>query len=253
MNNIKNLIRKITEETILSCGNGIIAPLGIRNNEIECVDFSIIDNLIICGTVGSGKTTFVRTLMASLISTNKPEKIKFCLFNSKKTDYIEFSNVPHLIMPVISDAKKCIGMMLYVLSEAQKREQAINEKGEDVDVPEIFLVLDDYANVSKEPNVQETLCDLLKIAHRVKVHVIIVTSIALARIISTELKVLVPHRISFFLPEKVNSRVVIDQNGAETLEMPGEFISKFHGKVRKYRSIELSNSEIKQACEMGKK
>ena len=63
---------------------------------------------------------------------------------------------------------------------------------------------------------------------------IIVTSIALAKIVSTELKVNIPHRISFFLPERRNSQVVIDQDGAEKLEFPGEFIAKFYSKTKNF-------------------
>jgi S-DNA-T family DNA segregation ATPase FtsK/SpoIIIE len=165
-----------------------------------------------------------------------------------RTDYLEFSNVPNLIMPIIKDIPKCNGMLFWVLSEAQRRNALLNETATDLKLPEIFVILDDYAQVARDKEVQKTLYELLQINHRVKIHIIIVTSISLAKIISTELKVHIPHRITFFLPEKRNSKVVIDQHGAETLRVPSQFIAKFYSEAKVYDSVELSDSDIKEAC-----
>jgi S-DNA-T family DNA segregation ATPase FtsK/SpoIIIE len=227
----------------------LIAPIGIKNGQIEYTDYSQINNLLVCGTTGSGKTTFVRTLIASLISSYDRESVNFCIFDSKRVDYTEFYKIPHLVMPVLHDNKRCQGMLFWVLHEAEERLNLLSENSSDLKRPDIFVILDDYAQITQDPDVKMTLYKLLEISHRVKIHVIIVTSIALAKIISTELKVHIPHRISFFLPEKRNSQVVIDQNGAESLEMPGQFIAKFYSKVEIYNSIELLDSEIKKICE----
>ena len=72
----------------------------------------------------------------------------------------------------------------------------------------------------------------------------------MAKIISTEIKVNIPYRISFFLPERRNSQVVLDENGAEILESPGQFIAKFYSKSATYNSIELSNDDINKACQI---
>lgn len=217
----------------------LIAPIGIKDGQIEYTDYSQINNLLVCGTAGSGKTTFVSTLITSLISTNQRESINFCIFDSKRVDYAEFSNIPHLIMPINHDSNRCRGMLFWVLSEAKERLKLLNESDSDFKRPDIFVILDDYAEIAQDSDVKKTLYEILEISHRVKIHIIFVTSIALAKIISTELKVHIPHRISFFLPERRNSQVVIDQNGAESLEMPGQFIAKFYNKVEIYNSIEL--------------
>lgn len=240
----------IKDSSAISNGAGLIAPLGVKNNQIEYIDYSQINNLLVCGTTGSGKTTFVRTLIASLISANPPESVKFCLFDSKRIDYMEFSNIPHLVMPILHDSTRCQGMLYWVLDEAEKRYNLLNENISDFKCPEIFVVLDDYAQIASESEIQKILCKLLQIAHKVKIHIIIVTAIALAKIISTELKVHIPHRIAFFLPERRNSQVVIDQNGAEILESPGQFIAKFYSKSTVYNSIELSDFEINKVCEV---
>jgi S-DNA-T family DNA segregation ATPase FtsK/SpoIIIE len=242
-------IQKIIEDiSVLNNCTGFVAPIGIKNNQIEYTDYAQINNLLVCGTTGSGKTTFVKTIIASLISINRPENFKLSIFDSVRTDYLEFSNVPNLIMPIIKDIPKCNGMLLWVLSEAQRRNALLNETATDLKLPEIFVILDDYAQVAQDKEVQKTLYELLQINHRVKIHIIIVTSISLAKIISTELKVHIPHRITFFLPEKRNSKVVIDQHGAETLRVPGQFIAKFYSEAKVYDSVELSDSDIKEAC-----
>ena len=190
VNNENITIRKIFEESLaISNGEGLIAPLGIKENgDIEYIDYSKVNHLIVCGTSGSGKTTFVRTLIASLASIKTYKPVNLCIFDSKTTDYIDFSYSPFLLMPIIRNSQKCSGMLFWALGEAQKRQRLLEEN---VDTfSDIFIVLDDYAELVHEPNIQETLYKLLQIAHRVKIHIIIVTSIALAKIVSTELQAL---------------------------------------------------------------
>ena len=255
-------IQRIFEESLaINDGKGLIAPLGIKETgEIEYVDYTKINHLIVCGTSGSGKTTFVRTLLASLMATSSPEKVKFAIFDSKCVDYRDFNGMPFLLVPVVTDNRKCSGMIGWAFSEANRRQKFFADVGgidkftemvaehpdEYEEIPDIFIVLDDYAEIVQDPYTQESLYKLLQIAHRVKIHIVIVTSIALAKVISTELKVNIPHRISFFLPERRNSQVVIDQDGAETLECPGEFIAKFYSKTKTFNAIELSDSDIKK-------
>ena len=248
MNDFDVTIQKIHNDSLeLSNGVGLVAPLGIKDNgEIEYTDYSRINNMIICGTTGSGKTTFVRTLIASLCSISQPTNVKFCIFDSRKSDYMEFRAIPNLLIPIIHNSRRCCGMISWALSEAEKREALLRDTLVEINFPEIFIILDDYAELAKEPEAEATLCKLLQIAHRVNIHIILVTSIALARIISTELKVHIPHRIAFFLPERRNSQVVIDQNGAEALDMPGQFIAKFYSNANTYRSIELLDSETQK-------
>ena len=182
MNNENITIKKIYEECLaIGNGEGLIAPLGIKENgEIEYVDYSKINHLMVCGTSGSGKTTFVRTLITLLSSINTYENVMLCIFDSKSTDYIDFSYSSFLLMPIIHNKQKCSGMLYWALNEAEKRQKLLTEN---VDTfSDIFIVLDDYADMVHEPNIQETLYKLLQIAHRVKIHVIIVTSIALAKL-----------------------------------------------------------------------
>ena len=255
MHNENVTIQKIFEESSsISNGKGLIAPLGIKENgEIEYVDYSKINHLIVCGTSGSGKTTFVRTLLTSLMLVDTPKNIKFSIFDSKCVDYTVFNGMPFLMVPVVTDSRKCLGIISWACSEAKMRQRILADNGNIDEIPEIIVVLDDYAEITQHQEAQESLYELLQIAHRVKIHVIIVTSIALAKIISTELKVNIPHRISFFLPERRNSQVVIDQDGAETLEFPGEFITKFYSKANTFHSIELTDLEIENFCDFIKR
>ena len=253
MHNEDITIQKIVEESsAVSNGKGLIAPLGIKeNDEIEYADYSKINHLIVCGTSGSGKTTFVRTLLTALMATNSPDSVKFCIFDSRHVDYTDLNGMPFLLTPVVTDGRTGSGMIAWALCEAQEREKMLADDAKNVDIfPDIFIVLDDYVEITRHEAAQERLYELLQIAHRVKIHVIIVTSIALAKIVSTELKVNIPHRISFFLPERRNSQVVIDQDGAEALDFPGEFIAKFYSKAKTFRSIELSDLEIKKFCDV---
>ena len=243
--------QKLFEDvSALNNGIGLIAPLGVNNGKIEYMDFSQINSLIVCGTTGSGKTAFIKTVIASLISANPPENLKLCIFDSLKIDYSEFATIPHLLMPILNDASRCSGMLSWALDEAKKRTLLLNKTAIDSKLPDIFVILDNYAQVAQNIEIQKALHKLLQINHRVKIHIIIATSIDLAEIIPSKIKVHIPHRISFFLPERRNSQVVIDQKGAETLNIPGQFIAKFGSEVKTYNSIELLDDDIKNICNM---
>ena len=127
MSNENITIQKIYKESLaISKGEGLIAPLGIKENgEIEYVDYSKINHLIVCGTSGSGKTTFVRTLLASLMTASSPENIKFAIFDSKHIDYTDFNGMPSLLMPIIHESRKCSGAISWVLDEAKKRKNLL--------------------------------------------------------------------------------------------------------------------------------
>ena len=183
-------IQKIYDESLaISNGKGFVAPLGIKENgEIEYVDFSKINNLLVCGTTGSGKTTFVRTLLTSLMLTNTPKNFKLMIFDSRYVDYTDLNGVPFLLIPVVTDSRKCSGMIGWALGEAQARQRLLMDNTNNMDTfPDIFLVLDDFAEISQDPEAQEYLFKLLQIDRRFKIHTIIVTSTAVAKIISTEL------------------------------------------------------------------
>ena len=171
-----------------------------KTEVLKGIDFSLDKGnvLSIIGSSGSGKTTFVRTLLTSLMAISSPENIRFCIFDSKYADYTDFNGIPFLCVPIIHDSRKSLGMIYWALCEAQRRQKLLADDTDNIDdFPDLFIVLDDYAEITQHPEAQETLYNLLQIAHRVKMHIIIVTSIALAKIISTELKVNIPHRISF--------------------------------------------------------
>lgn len=243
--------QKLFEDvSALNNGIGFIAPLGVNNGTIEYADFSQINSLIVCGTTGSGKTAFIKTVIASLISTNPPENLKLCIFDSLKINYLEFATIPHLLMPILNDVSRCSGMLSWALDEAEKRTLLLDKTTIDSKFPDVFVILDDYAQVAQNIDIQKTLYKLIQINHRVKIHIFIATSIDLAEIIPTKIKAHISHRISFFLPERRNSLVVIDQNGAETLKMPGQFIAKFDSEAKTYNSLEISDDDIKNICNM---
>jgi S-DNA-T family DNA segregation ATPase FtsK/SpoIIIE len=101
-------LQRIINENLAICnGSGLVAPIGFNEKGgIEYTDYSQIPNLLVCGTTGSGKTTFVRTLIASLAAIAKPTDVRFLIFDYRGNDYIEFSNLPHLLLPIGKDATK---------------------------------------------------------------------------------------------------------------------------------------------------
>ena len=236
------------------------------------LDFNKEPYLLIAGTTGSGKSEFIDTLIMNIIMKESPANAKIILID---THYIQFSfynGIPHLLMPVVSDNKKAAGTLHWLYKEALDRiallqacekrnidsynEMIENNSAPDV-IPEykavkmchIFCVIDDYADlvygISNEV-ITDSIYSLSKIGNIVGIHLIISTQRPVANIINTAIKILFPSRISFKVATSLESRLIIDSNGAEKLTTHGDFIynSQSSTKLITGQTAVVSEDEI---------
>ena len=221
----------------------LMCPLGlIDENKLLSVDMSKIPHMLIGGTTGSGKTNFIQSIIISLFLQYGPDKCKFIIFDSKMVDYMSFCRMPHLIMPVINDASKGDGAILWAKVEALERIKAKKENREGTNNAHIFVILDDYSNIYNVDYVTDDLFELLKLGREANIHCILSTGLPLAKIIPTELKVLFPCRIAFTTVSKLTSRIIIDENGAELLTSPGEMLYRNFGPIIKCRCAHVTDA-----------
>lgn len=224
----------------------IYIPFGITDdNRLVIREIKEITHMLIAGTTGSGKTLFMQTLLMTLVCQYNPDMLKFILFDSKQVDYLSFDGMPNLLIPILKESRKCIGALHWMNAEAHERIKKI-KNGEMIDdLPHIFCVIDDLAEISYNKIYIEQLYEVLRLGRLTKIHCIISTSIPTVKIIPSELKALIHCRIAFSTATKSDSRVIIDENGAETLRAPGEIIFKNYNEMIRCDGIYLSEEEQK--------
>ena len=213
--------------------------LGFKEDRTELsVDLCDIPHMLICGTTGSGKTSFVRSVFSSLAQRCSPSRIRFIMIDSKVIDYADFNGIPQMLIPVITDSKKAIAAVNWLQVEMEhrlKRLSAMNTNSylkynqiiepDETGMPDIFCVIDDCSILFTEPSFQEILPMLLQNGRIVGIHLwLITTSIMPLRGAIRQHLLSLQNRIVFHLSMVSESKSLVGRSGAEKLPVPGTFL-----------------------------
>jgi S-DNA-T family DNA segregation ATPase FtsK/SpoIIIE len=218
-------------------------------------------HLLVAGTTGSGKSVGINALINSILLKAKPDDVKFIMIDPKQVELKIYEGLPHLLTPVVTDVKKAANALAWALREMQERYKTfaavqvrsieqynrfiktLTPNGHDEDIgltkplPYIVIVIDELydlmAVVSKE--VETAIGRLSSMARAVGIHLVIATQRPSRDVITGVIKSNLPARISFQVREKIESRLILDQNGAETLEGKGDMLFLPPGSSRVIR------------------
>ncbi|MBU0548555.1 MAG: DNA translocase FtsK [Candidatus Omnitrophica bacterium] len=204
-------------------------------------DLDDMPHLLIAGTTGSGKTVCVNTCILSLLFRGSPNELKFLMIDPKMVELMPFNGLPHLLCPVVTDAKKAAVALNWVVGQMEERYQllakagvrnieAYNEKQEKI--PYIIVIVDEFAdlmNVARD-QIENAITRLAQLSRAVGIHLILATQRPSVDVITGVIKANLPARISFKVASKVDSRTVLDMNGAETLLGKGDMLFLQPGK-----------------------
>lgn len=231
-----------------------IIPIGVEDSgNIVYQDISQISHILVSGTTGSGKTSFIQSVISSIMFTAPTNMAKLLIYDSKGIDYMVFKEAPELLIPIINDHKKVLGALNWLVGESNKRiDTQTKNLDEFNDMPHIFVILDDYSQIITDES-RSYLESLLKVGRISKIHCILSTSTPVSNIVSTEIKANVPCRIAFHTTQKSVSRMIIDENGAELLQIPGEMIFKGQNISLKCKSLFIEDREVKLIIDGTKK
>ena len=201
------------------------------NGEEVIRDLVRLPHLLIGGLTGFGKSVFLNSLICSLVQNNSPEHIRFVLMDPKGVEFGAYAKLPHLYSPVIFRPEQCMTMLRYVEAEVERRLAMFGEKGvQDVSAFKKYLVVvvDEISDYIIELD-DEFVSTLSRIAARggsVGVHLVLSTSRLDAKNVTDELKANIPSRLAFKVCQKVDSRTLLDEYGAEELLMRGDALFK---------------------------
>ena len=232
-------------------------------------DLASMPHLLIAGTTGSGKSVCINTIILSLLYRHTPEKCKFILIDPKMLELSTYEGVPHLLCPVITEAKKAASVLGWVVKEMESRYRLMTKEGvRNIDgyntkhklpMPYIVVVVDEMSDLmlvaGKE--IENYIQKLSQMARAAGIHIIMATQRPSVDVITGTIKANFPTRISFQVTSKIDSRTILGEQGAEQLLGKGDMlymssanrVVRIHAPFVSENEIEKINNSLRAQAE----
>ena len=230
---------------------------------ICCADLAKMPHLLIAGTTGSGKSVCLNGMIASILYNATPEQVKLLMIDPKQVEFTVYNGIPHLLVPVITDARKAAGSLAWAVGEMENRYKAFTQFGvrdissfnkyaethPEVDfMPQIVLFIDELNDLMmvSPKEVEDSICRLAQKARAAGMHLVVATQRPSVDVITGIIKANIPSRISLSVSSQVDSRTILDSIGAEKLLGNGDMLFAPVGVTKPVRiqGAYLSDEEI---------
>lgn len=237
-------------------------------------DIGKMPHLLIAGATGSGKSVCINTLIMSIIYKSSPEDVKLIMIDPKVVELSVYNGIPHLLIPVVTDPKKASGALNWAVAEMTERYQKFakynvrdlkgyNEKIKSIEdiedenkpkkLPQIIIIVDELADLMMVApgEVEDAICRLAQLARAAGIHLVIATQRPSVNVITGLIKANIPSRIAFSVSSGVDSRTIIDMNGAEKLLGKGDMLFYPQGvqKPQRVQGAFVSDQEVSRVVE----
>ena len=223
---------------------GLNVPMGLGADGIFSYDFKDIPHLLISGSPGSGKTTFVESIIAELMESNTPDNVQFLLFNSRGSDYKYIEPNPFFIKQPTDDPSVLRYFMQWIINKGTERLSSSNNHSGGGFSPDYFIIIDDCATVIKNKWAIEMLSNILINGRVANIHLILVTSTSDRTSMPTKIRDAIPCRIAFNVASRSASRTILNMAGAENLSIPGEMYFKAPNVLEKIQAVYLPQDDL---------
>ena len=226
-------------------------------------------HVLIAGATGSGKSVCINTLIMSILYKADPKDVKLIMIDPKVVELSVYNGIPHLMIPVVTDPKKAAGALNWAVAEMMKRYdlfaqynvrdlkgynakvetvEAIEEEGKPEKLPQIVIIVDELADLMMVApgEVEESICRLAQLARAAGIHLVLATQRPSVNVITGLIKANMPSRIAFSVSSGVDSRTIIDMNGAEKLLGKGDmlFYPAGYQKPARVQGAFVSDKEV---------
>lgn len=237
-------------------------------------DIAKMPHLLIAGATGSGKSVCINTLIMSLLYKASPEDVKLIMVDPKVVELSTYNGIPHLLIPVVTDPKKAAGALNWAVAEMSRRYQLFadyqvrnlqgyNEKVKSIEMledenkpqklPQIVIIVDELADLMMVApgDVEDAICRLAQLARAAGIHLIIATQRPSVNVITGLIKANMPSRLAFAVSSGVDSRTILDMNGAEKLLGKGDMLFYPYGypKPVRIQGAFVSDEEVNAVVE----
>ena len=240
-------------------------------------DIAKLPHVLIAGTTGSGKSVCTNSLIVSLLYKSTPEEVRFIMVDPKMVELAPYNGIPHLLIPVVTDPKKAAGALQWAVFEMMKRYKAFSENGvKDLasynalaeqaqpdengekmkKLPSVVVVIDELADLmlvaAKE--VEDSICRVAQMGRAAGMHLVIATQRPSADVITGLMKANIPSRIAFAVASSMESRIILDNPGAEKLVGKGDMLYAplGEGKPRRVQGCFITAEEIERVVDFVK-
>ena len=242
--------------------------------QVVVTDIAKMPHLLIAGATGSGKSVCINTIIMSIIYKADPEDVKLIMVDPKVVELSVYNGIPHLLIPVVTDPKKASGALNWAVAEMTDRYKKFAKYGvrdlkgynakietiQDIDdadkpkkMPQIVIIVDELADLMMVApgEVEDAICRLAQLARAAGIHLVIATQRPSVNVITGLIKANVPSRIAFSVSSGVDSRTIIDMNGAEKLLGKGDMLFYPAGfpKPQRVQGAFVSDSEVQQVVD----
>ncbi len=234
---------------------------------ITCADLSKMPHLLIAGTTGSGKSVCLNVMIASILYNATPAQVKLLMIDPKQVEFTVYNGIPHLLVPVISDARKAAGSLAWAVGEMDARYKTFSscavrdigsynkyaEEHPELNLqymPQIVIFIDELNDLMmvSPKEVEDSICRLAQKARAAGMHLVVATQRPSVDVITGIIKANIPSRISLSVSSQVDSRTILDSIGAEKLLGNGDMLFNPVGMSKPVRiqGAYLSDAEIER-------
>ena len=222
-----------------------------------------LPHMLIAGTTGSGKSVCMNSIIISLLYKASPDDVKLIMIDPKMVELGIYNAIPHLLIPVVTDPKKAAGSLQWAVTEMMRRYKAMSDagvrdlesfnaiveaEGEGVKLPQVVVIIDELADLmmvaAKE--VEESICRIAQMGRASGIHLVIATQRPSADVITGLMKANIPSRIAFAVASAMESRIILDTQGAEKLVGKGDMLYSpiGSGKPLRVQGCFVSDGEV---------
>ncbi|MDD2217045.1 MAG: DNA translocase FtsK [Eubacteriales bacterium] len=235
-------------------------------------DLKEMPHLLIAGSTGSGKSVCINSIIMSILYKATPSEVKFVLIDPKVVELRNYSGIPHLLIPVVTEPSKAAAALNWAVAEMTDRYRKFAEEGvrdlnsfndsvrkkreDDRFMPQIVIVIDELADLmmAAPSQVEESICRLAQMARAAGMHLIVATQRPSVDVVTGVIKANIPSRIAFAVSSQVDSRTILDMAGAEKLVGKGDMLYNplGMGKPLRVQGTFVSDSEVHKVIDFVK-
>ena len=244
------------------------------SGKTKVADIAKMPHLLIAGVTGSGKSVCINTIIMSILYKADPNEVKLLMIDPKVVELSVYNGIPHLMIPVVTDPKKAAGALNWAVAEMTERYEKFaeanvreingyNAKVDSIEVPEgqerpqkmpqIVIIVDELADLMMvaSNDVEQAICRLAQLARAAGIHLVIATQRPSVNVITGLIKANMPSRIAFAVTSGVDSRTILDMNGAEKLLGKGDMLFDPQGSPKPVRvqGAFVSDEEVSAVVE----
>lgn len=245
------------------------------SGKLVSIDLNKLPHLLVAGTTGSGKSVCLNAMIASLVLNLSPEEVRFIMIDPKMVELTLFEDIPHLLMPVIKDARKATKSLSWVIQEMEARYEAVsqlkcrdfrsyNEKVEEHyhkegynKMPYLVVFIDELADLMmvSGKDLEDAITRISQKSRAVGIHLVMATQRPSVDVITGLIKANCPARIAFHVAQKTDSKIILDMNGAESLLGKGDMLYKSptSADLARIQAPFISEEEIEKIVDEAKK